>query len=160
MKKPFFYTFLAIFAATALLTLLGVADVVKIKEGYLNALFTGLILQLVAAIVGLFRSTRFFGDSLYQNLDDYQPSRDARRLLHTLVFHQEKMDPALKTQFGLRVAPSSGDFPRYLSGLSELVGLGLVDIEPSQWMCHLTSTGFHVAQRLRSKIEKVERFLV
>jgi len=31
MKKPFFYTFLAIFAATAALTLLGMADVVKIR---------------------------------------------------------------------------------------------------------------------------------
>lgn len=160
MKKPFFYTFLAIFAATAALTLLGMADVVKIREGYLNALFTGLILELATVMIGLFRSTRFFGDSLYQNLDDYQPSRDASRLLHTLLIHQEKMDSALKSKFALRVAPGTGDFPRYLSGLSELVGLGLVDIEPNQWMRHVTSTGFQVALRLRKKIEKVQPFIV
>ncbi|MCR6657733.1 MAG: hypothetical protein NVV63_18430 [Opitutus sp.] len=160
MKKPFFYTFLAIFAATAALTLLGMADVVKIKDGYLNALFGGLILELITAMIGLFRSTRFFDDSLYQNLDDYQPSRDASRLLHTLIIHQEKMDSGLKSKFGLVVSPGGGDFPRYLSGLAELVGLGLVDIEPGKWMCFLTSTGFQVAQRLRKKIEKVEPFIV
>ena len=160
MKKIFFYTFLAIFAVTALLTLLGVAEIVKIREGYLNALFTGLILELVTVVVGLFRSTRFFGDSLYQNLDEYQPSRDASRLMHTLLVQQEKTDPNLKTKFGLRVAPGTGDFPRYLSGLSELVGLGLVDIEPGQWMCFLTSSGYQVAKRLRKKIEKVEPFVV
>lgn len=160
MKKSFFYTFLWIFAATAALTLLGMADIVKIKDGYLDGLYYALILELVATVVALFRSTRFFGDSLYQNLDDYEPSRDACRLLHTLLVQQEKMDSALKSKFGLNVAPGTGDFPRFMSGLSELVGLGLVDIEKEKWMCFLTSTGFQTAQRLRKKSTKVPPFIV
>lgn len=160
MKTAFFYTFLFIFAATATLTLLGMADLVKIREGYLDGLYYALILELVAAVIALFRATRFFGDSLYQNLSDYAPSRDASRLLHTLLIHQEKMDETLKKKFGITVAPGTGDFPRYMSGLAELVGLGLVDIDRAQWMCYLTSTGFQTARRLRKKITKVEPFVV
>lgn len=160
MKKPFFYTFLAIFAATAALTLLGMADIIKVRDGYLDGLYYALILELVAAVIALFRSTRFFGDSLYQNLDDYEPSRDACRLLHTLLVQQEKMDIGLKSKFGMVVAPGTGDFPRYMSGLAELVGLGLVDIEKEKWMCFLTSTGLQTAQRLRKKVMKVPPFVV
>ncbi len=160
MKKPFFYTFLVIFAATAGLTLFGISGLITIKEGYLDSLFYALILELIAAVIGLFRATRFFDDSLYQNLDAYEPSRDACRLLHTLLIHQEKMDENLKSKFALKVAPGTGDFPRYLSGLSELVGLGLVDIESQQWMCMLTSTGLQTARKLKKKIERIQPFVV
>jgi hypothetical protein len=61
MKKHLFYTFLSIFVATAVITLLGVVKVVDIEEGYLQVLFTSLIIELVGSVIGLYRTTDFFG---------------------------------------------------------------------------------------------------
>lgn len=60
MKETLFWIFIAIFSLTAVITLLGITGVIKtIKEKYLNALFTALILEVVAAVLLLFRSTDF-----------------------------------------------------------------------------------------------------
>lgn len=60
MKEALFWIFLAIFSLTAIITLLGITGVIKtIKENYLNALFTALILEVVAAMVLLFQNTDF-----------------------------------------------------------------------------------------------------
>jgi len=160
MKKAFFYSFLAIFVLTSGVTLLGVTNVVAIKEGYLNALFGSLILELITAMIALFRATRFFEDSLYRNVMDYEPSRDAARVLHTLLIYQDKMDPQMKTKFGFVVAPGSGDFPRFLNGLAELVGMGFVDVDRERWMCCFTSTGYRFANYKRKKIQDVGDFIV
>lgn len=50
-----FYSFIAIFIATAIITLLGITGKIKVAKRYLNPLFTGLILEVVAAVVLLFR---------------------------------------------------------------------------------------------------------
>ncbi|GEM_PF-1374875 len=60
MKEALFWIFIIIFSLTAIITLLGITGVIKtIKENYLNALFTALILEVVAAVVLLFQNTDF-----------------------------------------------------------------------------------------------------
>jgi hypothetical protein len=60
MKEALFWIFIIIFSLTAIITLLGITGVIKtIKENYLNALFTALILEVVAAVVLLFQNTNF-----------------------------------------------------------------------------------------------------
>jgi hypothetical protein len=55
-----FYTFLLIFAGTAVVTLLGVIKVVTIEGGQLNALLGAFLLELAGAVVVLFRGAPFF----------------------------------------------------------------------------------------------------
>lgn len=58
-----FYAVIAIFVATAVITLLGVINVVAIDDKYLNALFGVLIVELAASVVGLFKATDWFGQN-------------------------------------------------------------------------------------------------
>ncbi len=60
MKKALFYTFLAIFVATAVVTLLGIAGILDIRETYLDKLFYALIVELVGSVIGVFRRASFF----------------------------------------------------------------------------------------------------
>ena len=60
MKTHLFYTFLAIFAATAIVTLLGVTNVIVIREGYLTALVSAFLIELAGAVIAIFRSAKFF----------------------------------------------------------------------------------------------------
>ena len=60
-RSVLFVTFIVIFIATAAITLLGITDVLAIRDGYLKTLFTALILETVGAVITLFRSTSFFG---------------------------------------------------------------------------------------------------
>lgn len=55
-----FYTFLLIFAGTAVVTLLGVIKIVTIESVQLNALLGAFILELAGAVVVLFRGAPFF----------------------------------------------------------------------------------------------------
>lgn len=60
MEKTLFILFISIFAVTAVITLLGITGVIKtIKDKYLNALFTALILEVVAAVFILFNNYDF-----------------------------------------------------------------------------------------------------
>lgn len=59
-KQALFWIFIAIFTITATITLLGITGVIKtIKEQYLKALFTALILEVVAAVIVLFNNMDF-----------------------------------------------------------------------------------------------------
>jgi hypothetical protein len=160
MKKSFFYVFLLIFAVTAVVTLLGVSGIVKIDPTYLNYLFGSLLLELVATMIALFRSTKFFEESLQMNIDEYLASKDAARILMTLLYYQEKMDTTLKRRFSFHVPPGSGDFPRFLRGLSELVSLGLVDVDPGSWQCALTINGFRIARNARLKVKDFQNLML
>ncbi len=60
MKRHLFYLFLVVFACTALLTLLGIAGVILINDFYLKGLYSVLLVELIGAVVGLFRATSFF----------------------------------------------------------------------------------------------------
>jgi hypothetical protein len=63
-ESTLFWIFIVIFSITAIVTLLGITGVIKnIKERYLNALFTALILEVVAAVVILFREVKFEEDN-------------------------------------------------------------------------------------------------
>jgi hypothetical protein len=62
MKAAMFTLFFILFAATSVITLLGVLDLIKVREGYLNALVASLLLELIAAMITLFKKTSFFGD--------------------------------------------------------------------------------------------------
>jgi hypothetical protein len=57
----FFAGFFLIFLCTAAITLLGITGVIKIDPTYLTALFSGLILEVVGAMIALFRLV-FIGD--------------------------------------------------------------------------------------------------
>ena len=59
-KIILFYTFLIVFVATAVITLLGVIKKVSIREKYLNTLFFILLVQLVGSVIGLYKTTDFF----------------------------------------------------------------------------------------------------
>ncbi len=64
MKQALFWTFLSVFAATALITLLGITDLLAIDKEYLSKLFYLLILEAIAPVIALFKKTAFFGDQL------------------------------------------------------------------------------------------------
>ncbi len=56
-----FYTFIVIFGITAVITILGITGVIKtIHKKYLNALFTALIIEVIGAVIGVFKSADFF----------------------------------------------------------------------------------------------------
>jgi hypothetical protein len=58
-----FYTFLVIFALTAIATLLGVLRVVPIDPKQLNWLLGAFLIELAGAVITLFRGAPFFGES-------------------------------------------------------------------------------------------------
>jgi len=55
-----FYTFLVVFALTAIVTLLGVLGAVPIKPVHLNLLLGAFLVELAVAVIGLFKRTDFF----------------------------------------------------------------------------------------------------
>lgn len=60
MKRHLFYLFLVIFASTAIITLLGIAEIVSINDFYLKGLYTTLLVELIGTVIGLFKTARFF----------------------------------------------------------------------------------------------------
>jgi hypothetical protein len=58
-----FYTFLVVFALTALVTLLGVVGVVSIDPSHLKLLLGAFLIELAGAVITLFRGAPFFGTS-------------------------------------------------------------------------------------------------
>jgi hypothetical protein len=71
-KGILFYTFVFMFVVTFAVTIMGITDVIKIRDGYLNVLFTGLVMEMVAAVIGLFKGTSFFDDE-----DDKESGRSS-----------------------------------------------------------------------------------
>lgn len=60
-RESLFYSVIAIFIATAFITLGGVVGFITIQAKYLDLFIYALIIELVAAVVGLFKSTDWFG---------------------------------------------------------------------------------------------------
>jgi len=59
-----FFTFIAIFIATAIITLLGVAEKINIKSpALLKLLVTALIIESAAAVIGVYKQADFFEQS-------------------------------------------------------------------------------------------------
>lgn len=59
-ESALFYVVLVLFAVTGIVTILGLVQKVVIEKKYLNALFSALILELIAAVLYLFSNTEFF----------------------------------------------------------------------------------------------------
>jgi hypothetical protein len=59
-KAWLFGIFAFTFSLTALITLLGITEILPIKDDYLGPLFTVLILELVVAFITLFKKASFF----------------------------------------------------------------------------------------------------
>lgn len=74
MQQIFFYSFLVIFIATAVITLLGITKRIAIHREYLKPLFSSLILELVAAVILVFTKTSFF----YPSAEDFIKKMPAR----------------------------------------------------------------------------------
>ena len=66
-KNILFYTFLLIFTATTIITFLGLIDLLSLDPNYMNALFTGLIVEVIGAVILLFKSADFFTRTSEQN---------------------------------------------------------------------------------------------
>lgn len=67
MKHWLFATFLLIFASTAAITVLGIINIVQIKDGYLDKLFYMLIAECIGSVVALYKRTDFFGEKVREN---------------------------------------------------------------------------------------------
>lgn len=57
-----FYTFLVIFAATAVVTLLGVTGVFSIDSTQMNVLLGAFLVELAGAVIAIFKGAPFFGE--------------------------------------------------------------------------------------------------
>ena len=68
-QQILFTSFVVIFLINAAVAILGITNVIKIKDGYLKPLFTALILEVVGGVVFLFKVQNFeeytFPDELY-----------------------------------------------------------------------------------------------
>ena len=62
MKLALFAVVLLLFVATAVITLLGITQRLKVERVYLNRLFSALILELVAAVLFLVTDADFFAE--------------------------------------------------------------------------------------------------
>jgi len=62
MKKILFYTFLMIFGLTALVVLLGIVQILAIKDEYLKPLTYAFLLELGVAVIAIFTKADFFDD--------------------------------------------------------------------------------------------------
>jgi hypothetical protein len=80
LKTHLFYTFLAIFAATSVVTLLGVTNVIPIHGGYLTALVTAFLLELAGAVIAIFKSANFFASEKGETTIDDDLRRSIRKL--------------------------------------------------------------------------------
>ena len=58
-QRILFWIFVTIFSATAIITFLGITNVLKINKNYLTAMFSALILEVVAAVILVFQSFDF-----------------------------------------------------------------------------------------------------
>jgi hypothetical protein len=62
LKDIFFLTFLAVYAATAVVALLGLVQKIKIKDFYLRILVSCLIVDTAGSVIALWRATNFWND--------------------------------------------------------------------------------------------------
>ena len=84
MKKALFYAFLLMCIGTAIVTLLGISNVVKIEKDYLKPLFYLVIIQLAGVVIAMYKSGDLLSEHPNKDLHKYRPSKDAGRVLATL----------------------------------------------------------------------------
>jgi DNA-binding transcriptional ArsR family regulator len=62
MRVHLFYTFLGVYAATAVVTLLALVNLVQVREGFFVPLFGTFLVETVVAVIALFQRTDFLGE--------------------------------------------------------------------------------------------------
>lgn len=102
VKKHLFYTFLFIFAATAVITLLGVTNVITIREGYLTGLVTAFLIELAGAVIAIFKSANFFSAET-DELSSEAKVWESIRKLDTAFGHINRQQSAQEIHFQSRL---------------------------------------------------------
>ena len=122
-----FYTFLVIFVASAVLTLLALVGVVKIKKRFLDKLFYGLLLEVAAAIFLLFNHAVLdpFELTPHKSLESYKVASNFYDLVQ-----DEKYDKA----WGLLASDSNfkkaSTLSRFRDGYTNTVRIHLLAVKP------------------------------
>ena len=115
-----FYTFVGIFVCTAALTLLGLAGCITIREGYLKALFTSLLLEVVAGCVALYKSELLYRPPDSQVVvQDFYESISKRDFKHAYSL----IDPESRFR-------KNYPFEIFKEGYGGTIGLNLLAIAP------------------------------
>ena len=106
MKSHLFYAFLIIFAATSVITLLGVTNVIPIREGYLTALVGAFLIELAGAVIAIFKSADFFASEKDQ-ITAEEDIRNSIRKLDTAFGYLEDSLKAQSLHFQSRILAST-----------------------------------------------------
>jgi hypothetical protein len=140
-----FYTFLVIFAATAVVTLLGVVKVLPIEQENLRWLLGAFLIELAGAVIALFRGAPFFSkDELKKNIEPAKDEIDALKKAMAAVESKLAIPDAQRVSPSISAAPSpkvkqdaairmkqalaSGDYTwRSIDRLASLGGLSQTD---------------------------------
>jgi hypothetical protein len=92
MKTHLFYTFLVIFAATAVITLLGLTNVIMIREGYLTGLVTAFLIELAGAVIAIFKSANFFTAEKSEISSEAKVWESIRKLDTALGYAEDRLN--------------------------------------------------------------------
>ncbi len=158
MKKTLFYTFIAVFVATALITLLGLINIVPIDPEYLDKLFYLLIAETVLPVIALFKKTSFFEHETPNNGEKNSskmnvvmlppesfprksdPHRCTITILNTDTDEERKISPTPKR--------ANGYLSVYLDTLSEkeLIKVHLINSQDETWVSEYFSPNIAKAE--------------
>jgi hypothetical protein len=113
VKTHLFYTFLVIFAATAVITLLGVTNVIVIREGHLTALITAFLIELAGAVIAIFKSANFFSPEKSQISSEEKVWESIRKLDTAFGYAEDRLNTqAIHFHSRLLAAQHLGPTPR------------------------------------------------
>jgi hypothetical protein len=123
MKNALFITFLAVYGATAVITLLGIAEIREIDSAYLSKLFYVLIVETVVAVIALFKVLVFPGsDSSSSRVnvvmlpkDSFPRSSDPHQC--TVTIYNAETDEEQELQ--LSTVRSNGHLSAFLDNVNE-----------------------------------------
>lgn len=158
MKKTLFYTFISVFGATALITLLGLINAITIAPEYLEKLFYLLIAETVVPVIALFKKTSFFEE---ENINTREkngskmnvvmlppesfprksdPHRCTITILNTDTDEERKISPSPKR--------ANGYLSIYLDALSEkeLIKVHLINSLDETWVSEYFSPNIAKAE--------------
>jgi hypothetical protein len=120
VKAHLFYTFLVIFAATSVVTLLGVTSVLTIRDGYLTALVSAFLIELAGAVIAIFKGADFFASEKNQIAGEEQ-IRESIRKLDTAFGHLYDSLKAQAIHFESRLLVSQHQTPTPRTDITVLV---------------------------------------
>jgi len=159
MKKALFYSFLLTSIGTVIVTLLGISNVVKIKNDYFKPLFFLVIIQLAGVVIALYKSGDLLSEHPNKDLHKYRPSKDAGRVLATLwTFQMSQWRFDKSKVWGMALPPDKAQFPTFYRGIADLIEVGLVDIDHTDRMVHLTTEGIEYCQRNAAILKRYQMF--